>query len=495
MNAEIYELPEGWTWAQFQDVAEVVSDLVDPADYRASPHIAPNHIESFTGRLLPYSTIARDGVKSPKHRFRPGQILYSKIRPYLCKAVLVDFCGLCSADMYPVSSKIDTAYLHGWLISPRFTEWTSNHDARTLLPKINQEALSTIPIPVPPLAEQQRIAAKVEALLVRVNEARQRLAKAPAILKRFRQSVLAAACSGRLTADWRKDAQTETAHDLLESIRKAKERLASMTFRKSFPDGNGEETEEEEIPESWIRVKLFEICSHIADIDHKMPKAVERGVKFLSAKDLLDDGTLNLTDNVKLISEADYERLSRKIVPERNDIIYSRIGACLGKARLVESDERFLVSYSCCVIRALVLNPAYLCRFLDSGAVLRKARTEAKSIGVPDLGLSEISQFRVPLPPLAEQHEIVRRVEALLRLADTIEKRVAAATTRAEKLTQAILAKAFRGELVPTEAELARREGRSYEPASALLERIQARLQARNSTTQRRATRSRKRTT
>ena len=74
--------------------------------------------------------------------------------------------------------------------------------------------------------------------------------------------------------------------------------------------------------------------------------------------------------------------------------------------------------------------------------------------------------------PLAEQHEIVRRVEALFRLADAIDKRVAAATARAEKLTQAILAKAFRGELVPTEAELARREGREYEPASVLLERI-----------------------
>jgi len=80
----------------------------------------------------------------------------------------------------------------------------------------------------------------------------------------------------------------------------------------------------------------------------------------------------------------------------------------------------------------------------------------------------------VPFPSLPEQHEIVRRVEALFRLADAIEKRVAAATVRAEKLTQAILAKAFRGELVPTEAELARREGRPYEPASVLLERIRA---------------------
>ena len=83
-----------------------------------------------------------------------------------------------------------------------------------------------------------------------------------------------------------------------------------------------------------------------------------------------------------------------------------------------------------------------------------------------------LSKLSISLPPYAEQHEIVRRVAALFNLADTIEKRVAAATARADRLTQAILAKAFRGELVPTEAELARREGRSYEPAAALLERI-----------------------
>jgi type I restriction enzyme S subunit len=78
----------------------------------------------------------------------------------------------------------------------------------------------------------------------------------------------------------------------------------------------------------------------------------------------------------------------------------------------------------------------------------------------------------VPLPPEEEQAEIVHRVDALFALADTIEKRVAAAIARAEKLTQAILSKGFRGELVPTEAELARQEGRDYEPASVLIERI-----------------------
>jgi len=88
------------------------------------------------------------------------------------------------------------------------------------------------------------------------------------------------------------------------------------------------------------------------------------------------------------------------------------------------------------------------------------------------LGLDDIKQFFIPLPPLPEQHEIVHRVEALFTLADCIEQRVSAGWERADRLTQAILAKAFRGELVPTEAELAKMEGREYEPAGVLLERI-----------------------
>ena len=90
----------------------------------------------------------------------------------------------------------------------------------------------------------------------------------------------------------------------------------------------------------------------------------------------------------------------------------------------------------------------------------------------PALNGEKVRHLPMPLPPVAEQKEIVRRVNALFKIADAIEKRVATATLRAKNLTPAILAKAFRGELVLTEAELSRREARVYEPASVLLERL-----------------------
>lgn len=124
---------------------------------------------------------------------------------------------------------------------------------------------------------------------------------------------------------------------------------------------------------------------------------------------------------------------------------------------LEELDSRYL---NCC------LNSTYGREFC------LKAKTDG--VSQSNINAQKLGKFEVPFCCEEEQQEIVRRVEALFRLADTIEKRVAAATAQTGKLTQAILARAFRGELVPTEAELSRREGRSYEPASALLAKIEA---------------------
>jgi type I restriction enzyme S subunit len=107
-------------------------------------------------------------------------------------------------------------------------------------------------------------------------------------------------------------------------------------------------------------------------------------------------------------------------------------------------------------------------------AVLAQVQSEIQGVTRPGINGAILKGINIPLPPITEQHGIVRRVETLFNLADNIEKRVSAASLRAEKLTHAILAKAFRAELVPTEAELGRREGHSYESASELLARIKA---------------------
>ena len=120
----------------------------------------------------------------------------------------------------------------------------------------------------------------------------------------------------------------------------------------------------------------------------------------------------------------------------------------------------------------------FLAHVLNSPEQYRYACEVARGAAQPTVTLSELKRYTVPVPPLAEQQEIVRRVDALFALADRIEAKLAAARKRVDALTQAVLAKAFRGELVPTEAELARREKRTYESAAELLARIRTEREA-----------------
>lgn len=145
-------------------------------------------------------------------------------------------------------------------------------------------------------------------------------------------------------------------------------------------------------------------------------------------------------------------------------------GATIGKVGVLGIEAATNQACANCVVNEKVIDRWFLFYFLTQQ---RDQLIEAGQGGAqPNLTNQIVRSWPLRLPPIPEQRKIVRRVVELFKLADAIEKRVAVATARAEKLTQAILAKAFRGELVPTEAELARREGRTYEPASALLERI-----------------------
>ncbi len=158
-----------------------------------------------------------------------------------------------------------------------------------------------------------------------------------------------------------------------------------------------------EIPQHWELTRLGWITSAINDINHEMPESTSEGVPFLSAKDLDDDGNLYFSD-VKKISENDFNRLSKKICPQIGDIIYSRIGT-IGRAAVVKTDERFLVSYSCCVIRPnknrVIVD--YLRDILSSDLILTESKARIRSMGQPDLGLGEIKRFPIPLPPIEEQ--------------------------------------------------------------------------------------------
>jgi type I restriction enzyme S subunit len=311
--------------------------------------------------------------------------------------------------------------------------WFRNHvdrNSRSCQAGFNRSDLADLHYPLPPLAEQRRIVEKIEALLAEVNAARARLTKVPTILKRLRQSVLSAACSGHIGGSIDAD--------------------------------------------SWPSVSVGKACSEICDCPHSTPKWSDTGEVCLRTTNFTTRG-LDLSE-FRRVSVTTYSERTKRIEPLPGDVVYSREGGILGIACIIPPGLK-----ACLGQRMMLMRPdpdrlvsRYLELFLNSPETVTRVRELTGGTAAPHLNVGDVKEFELRLPPLPEQHEIVRHVDAMFDLADAIEARVTAATTRADKITQAILAEAFRGELVPTEAELARQDGRDYEPASALLARIRA---------------------
>lgn len=363
-----------------------------------------------------------------------------------------------------------------------------NSNARgTGIPHVDPGILWSIEFPAAPLAEQKRIVAKVEELLGRVNAARARLTRLPAILKRFRQSVLAAACSGQLTANWRnKSPAADTAESVLQGIatarqsrisnqgahakrRRACDRQSPNAIERSSPL----EFDFPDIPDTWTWVSCGELCQPERALTYgviKLGPELEDGVPTLRSSDVrwlaIED------DRIKRISPRIAAEFSRTFL-EGGELLITVRGTLGGVAVTPARMRGYNVSREVAVVPLEpILAPWFFAFAVAADWSQNWLSGVTKGVAYTGVNIEDLKRLPLPVPPLSEQREIVRRVEALFALADGIEAHVRAATVRAERMPQAILARAFRGELVPTEAELARAEGRDYEPASVLLARI-----------------------
>ncbi|CAB5526646.1 Type I restriction enzyme EcoKI specificity protein [Pseudomonas putida] len=160
-----YALPQGWEWVKFFTPNTVKSELISAGNCSDENQIAPDSIEKDTGRLLLHRTVAESGATGPNNRFYEGQILYSKIRPSLNKAVVAPYDGLCSADMYPIVCHAHTDFMLKVILSETFLAQVRLAENRVKMPKLNLESLGQILIPLPPLAEQHQIVACIDQLM------------------------------------------------------------------------------------------------------------------------------------------------------------------------------------------------------------------------------------------------------------------------------------------------------------------------------------------
>lgn len=344
------------------------------------------------------------------------------------------------------------------------------------IPHVDPELFWNISVPLAPLAEQKRIVEKVKALLTRVNATRDRLSKVPTILKRFRQSVLAAACSGQLTADWREEhPDTESADELLERIRDSVldqlEKKREIDMYKTMFDEYPPESSNDELPESWLSCRvghIGRICNGSTP-SRKRPEFWGGEINWVSSGEVQNNIIRKTRER---ITEAGFSNSSVRLLPP-GTVLIAMIGEgkTRGQTAILEIESTINQNMAAINLQHGRLLSKYLWYWFQFQYLL--TRQEGAGSGPPALNCQRVRELQFILPPFAEQKEIVRRVETLFAMADRIEQRTKAAAERVEKTTQSILARAFRGELVETEAELARREGRNYESAAQLLARIQ----------------------
>jgi type I restriction enzyme, S subunit len=343
--------------------------------------------------------------------------------------------------------------------------------------------IGDILLKIAPTNEQHRIVAKLEKLLAKVDKCKERLEKIPDILKRFRQSVLAAACSGELTEDWRgKHLHVKSAQDLLETIIEEREKkyqeeceIAKKEGKRKPPpfrvnNNPIEKGDLIEIPQKWTWEQLVNLAN--------LQGGVTKGKKFKSKKTVqlpylrvanVQDGFLDLSE-IKEIEALPEDLKKYRLVD--GDILFTEGGDRdkLGRGTVWKDNIKDCIHQNH-IFRARLYSSRLVPEYISLATKSKYARdyffdNASQTVNLASINMTTIGNIPLALPPEKEQQEIVRRVETLFKIADQIKARYEKAKAHVDKLTQSILAKAFRGELVPQDS--------NDEPASELLKRIQA---------------------
>ena len=442
------ELPVGWAEARIGDLADLnpkqAFDDETVAGFAPMSHAPTNFRDKLRFDERPWGEI-----KKAYTNFKDGDVIFAKVTPCFenGKAAYVEGLpngiGAGSSEFFvlrPSCDEVSAKYLLALVKSRDFLRGgAENMTGAVGLRRVPKQFVENYSVPVPPAAEQTRIAAKLDELLAQVDTLKARIDGIPALLKRFRQSVLAAAVSGRLTEEWRKsDEYIDTDSQL-------------------------------RIPNSWQLLTVGDLAE--VKGGKRLPKGeeltpVDTGYPYIRAGQL-KEGTVSKEGQL-FVQRHVHLQISRYTV-NSGDVYITIVGACIGDAGVIpQRCNGFNLTENAAKICNFKssLNSDYLAAWLRSQYLQDLIRHEIKSGAQGKLALKRIKELPVPYPSFEEQNAIVRRVEQLFAFADQLEAKVASAKSRIDYLTQSILAKAFHGELVPQDP--------NDEPASLLLERIKA---------------------
>jgi type I restriction enzyme, S subunit len=454
------KLPAGWARCELGDVVDYGrTEKVEPSEIDDQSWILElEDVEKDTSRLLQRTMFRDRRSKSTKNRFQSGDVLYGKLRPYLNKVLHADANGFCTTEIVPLRApkEVNARYLFYWLKHPEFSGYVNAVSHGLNMPRLGTEAGRKAPFVLAPRNEQTRIASKLDALLARLDACRDRLERIPAVLDIYRQSVLSAAVTGRLTHGWRE----------ATCISKGAEHSPDMSPLEvdAKPDDQELEAWLCDLPGCWRIERASHVVEPGAEIVYGIvqpgPKLSE-GVPYIRGMDIVDGEIL--VDQLLRTSPAIAQRYARSSL-RGGDVLLGIIRATkvavvpdsLNGANITQGTARFRPS-------AEILT-GYLALVLEAPETQRWLHGHYRGIDMPGLNLADVRRVPIPLPSLEEQTEVVRRAEGLLSAAARIQARMVAALGQIQDLAPCLLAKAYAGELVEHDPD--------DEPAGELLKRI-----------------------
>ena len=425
-------IPDSWLEIPVAEINDHKSANIKPSDF-------PEEVfELYSVPTFPTGKpefICGSEIGSSKQMVEPGDVLLCKINPRINRVWWVpkkkEHRQIASSEWIVIRQpKLEPLFLVNYFSEYKFRDLLCSEVSGVggSLTRAQPKKVATYPVRIAPLNEQTRIANKLDELLAQVDTIKARVDAIPAILKRFRQSVLAAAVSGKLTEEWR-DAEGLPPIEQVD--------LGSLI---SYGPQNG----------LYKGKNFYGEGTRIVRIDG------------------FYDGELVPWENMKRLQleDEEFERWKLNV----SDVLVNRVNSIeyLGKSAFVRDLPEPAVFES--NIMRIQLDevkacPQYIVLFLSSAIGLSRLRENAKrAVNQASINQQDVKNCVVEFPHIEEQKQIVQRVEQLCAFADQIEQRVKEAQARIDNLSQSILAKAFRGELVPQDP--------NDEPASELLERI-----------------------
>jgi type I restriction enzyme S subunit len=463
------ETPANWETITFGELNRFVSSSINPSispDELFTLYSVPSYPQGVPERLIGRS------IGSTKQLVTRDDVLVCKINPRINRIWRVfdswEETQIASSEWIVMrSSECVAKYLQYYFKSPDFRELICADVTGVggSLTRAQPRRVDSFPVPIPPVAEQKRIADKLDSLLSRVDGCRERLDRVTAILRRFRQSVLSAAISGKLTEDWREANPTKrSASELIELIAAAR---ANTAYKQPKMDDEGIDAPERELPLNWTWCRVRDI----ADVrlggtpSRKIEEFWGGEIAWVSSGEV---SNCRIASTNEYITDLGLSESNAKIYPT-GTVLIAMIGEgkTRGQSAILDVPATTNQNSAGLVFDTPHIEPEYV--WLWALSEYERNRNIGRGGNQPALNGAKVRALPVPLPPFDEQKEIVRRVMDIFLMVELLESRFREGRSCVDSLTRAFLAKAFRGALVPQDP--------NDEPASVLLERIRGQRQ------------------